>query len=85
MEAQISTGTESIVLDLTSLWRKLLSRDVGPDDDFFDSGGDSLRAITMIMEVQSTYGIELDVETFFEHPTIRRLADVIVIQRADSR
>jgi len=34
----------SLVADIRSIWSNVLGTEVGPDDDFFDLGGDSLRA-----------------------------------------
>jgi len=78
METQFAVEQQTILRALTVLWRKTLGRDVGPNDDFFDSGGDSLKAINMIMEVQSTHKVEIDVETFFEEPTLSKLTDAII-------
>jgi len=63
---------------LTGLWTRLLGKEVTPVDDFFDLGGDSLTGINMIMEVQSTFHVDLDLETFFEGPCINQLAATIV-------
>ncbi|WNG43369.1 acyl carrier protein [Archangium minus] len=78
MEAQTSVEPQAVSAYLTRLWSQLLQRDVNPSDDFFDVGGSSLAAIRMVMEVQSAYHIEIDVETFFEQSSINRLTDIIV-------
>jgi acyl carrier protein len=69
---------QAIASNLTELWQKLLKSPVGPQDDFFELGGDSLAAIRMILEVQSAYRVELDAETFFEAPCIANLTKAIV-------
>jgi acyl carrier protein len=68
---------DAVTRHLTALWTGILGKEVGPNDDFFDVGGSSLAGIKMIIDVQSVYGVELDVESFFEEPTIARLADAI--------
>lgn len=47
---------------------------VGPDDDFFEMGGNSLLAARFILAVQQQLGREIPVRAVFEQPTIRRLA-----------
>ena len=64
---------------LLVIWRNLLNKDVLPQADFFEAGGDSLKAIRMILEVQKTFEVDLDVETFFEAPSVARLADLILV------
>jgi acyl carrier protein len=77
-----ATMTQDVVLEsLRSLWTSVLKRDVGPDDDFFEIGGTSLGALRMIAEVQSTYDVEIDVETFFLAPTVAKLADIITTSK----
>jgi len=78
METQAAIERQAILGNITALWKKTLAKDVGPEDDFFDAGGDSLKAIIMITEVQSTYNVEIDVEMFFEDPSINKLADTLV-------
>jgi acyl carrier protein len=68
---------KAITNNLTELWEKILRKEVDVEDDFFESGGDSMAAIRMVMEVQSTYNLEIEVETFFMEPTISRLAGMI--------
>jgi amino acid adenylation domain-containing protein len=46
---------------LASLWAKVLKVEhVGPDDLFFDLGGDSMLALQLIVEVDREVGVELD-------------------------
>ncbi|MFT3875161.1 MAG: amino acid adenylation domain-containing protein [Propioniciclava sp.] len=47
---------------------------VGPDDDFFALGGDSLRVLRLIAEADSHLGLELTLADVFAHPTAAGLA-----------
>jgi acyl carrier protein len=76
------TAHHEISSYLMGLWAQILRRDVGPNDDFFDVGGDSLTAVRMIVEVQKAYHVEIELETFFEAPSVEKLASLIVTRHA---
>ncbi|MEV3987476.1 amino acid adenylation domain-containing protein [Streptomyces sp. NPDC049837] len=63
---------------LAGLYADLLAVErVGADDDFFDLGGDSLRAtrlVTMVRRAGLGARAELDVRDVFAHPTVAGLA-----------
>jgi amino acid adenylation domain-containing protein len=60
---------------LAALWRELLGvESLGVDDDFFDRGGDSIRAAILINRLQQELGEYVYVVALFEAPTIARLA-----------
>jgi acyl carrier protein len=44
------------------------------DSDFFELGGDSLKAVTLANRVRETFGVDLDLEMLLEAPTIAELA-----------
>jgi amino acid adenylation domain-containing protein/non-ribosomal peptide synthase protein (TIGR01720 family) len=65
-------GEESIA----RIWRDLLGVErVGIDDDFFKLGGHSLKALAMLNRLRKEIGIDLDIATFFEKPTIRLVSE----------
>ncbi|MHC2318386.1 acyl-CoA synthetase (AMP-forming)/AMP-acid ligase II/thioesterase domain-containing protein/acyl carrier protein [Bradyrhizobium diazoefficiens] len=67
--------------ELLTLWRKLLKADVLTiDDDFFASGGDSLLAMEMLLEVERRIGRALPDTILFGAETIRQLAPKIAIE-----
>ncbi|MGW7428025.1 amino acid adenylation domain-containing protein [Streptomyces sp. NPDC054861] len=45
--------------------------EVGPDDDFFDLGGHSVLATTLITRIRSTFSVEVDLRVLFDEPTPR--------------
>ena len=70
-------ATESEAL-LAGLWSDLFGRDaVGPEEDFFALGGDSLGAAVIAARVHAAVGVELDLPLFSEHPTLRELAAAV--------
>ncbi len=72
------TGEDELVGQVAQLWRRLLDRpQVGPNDSFFDLGGDSLLAITMALELEKQSGVRIPIDTLFELPTPARLAEAL--------
>lgn len=71
-EAKAASALE---LALSDIWRELLKvRKVGPDDDFFDLGGDSLLAVRVFERMQALTGVNLPLATLLTAPTVRRQA-----------
>lgn len=59
---------------LAEIWKRVLRLDsVTVDDDFFSLGGDSLRILRVLAEVEAG-GLGLGLAELFEHTTIRELA-----------
>ncbi|WP_412543176.1 amino acid adenylation domain-containing protein [Longispora sp. K20-0274] len=64
--------------------RVLLRPDLGPDDDFFDSGGDSLAALRVIADLRATTPTRaVGVADLFAAPTATRLAGRLAPPVAD--
>lgn len=62
-------------LALLELWRELLEvSEVGIHDDFFDLGGDSLRAATLVARLHEEHGVQLTGGEIFDYPTVAQLA-----------
>jgi amino acid adenylation domain-containing protein len=60
---------------LKVVWEKVLEvRPVGVKDNFFDLGGDSLRAMSLVLEIEKAFGNEISLATLFRSPTIEQLA-----------
>jgi enterobactin synthetase component F len=60
---------------IAHIWKNVLQIDeVGPNTNFFLSGGDSLSAVQMLLEVEHQFGIELPAHLAFELPTLAELA-----------
>jgi acyl-CoA synthetase (AMP-forming)/AMP-acid ligase II/acyl carrier protein len=60
---------------LSSIWAEVLKLDrVGIDDNFFQLGGDSLRATQAVVRIQDRLCVELSATSLFRDPTIASLA-----------
>jgi amino acid adenylation domain-containing protein len=69
---------------LADIWRVVLGvSPVGNEEDFFESGGDSLRAGQVISRIYQELHVDIPVTRFMEAPTIVRLAQVIERQLED--
>ncbi|NIM13046.1 MAG: amino acid adenylation domain-containing protein, partial [Candidatus Aminicenantes bacterium] len=63
---------------LANVWKKFFGiREVGIYDDFFELGGDSLRAITVVTEIHKRMDIRVPITEIFQSPTIKKLAEYI--------
>jgi len=63
---------------VASLYEDVLGiESVGPDDDFFDLGGHSLRATQLVSQVRDLLQIELPLRTFMEAPDVASLCRII--------
>jgi amino acid adenylation domain-containing protein len=79
---------------LAQIWSELLQIDrVGTQDNFFEFGGNSIRAVKMVAEAKEKMGIDVSGAEFFDNPTMAAflgLADrkrklVESLQRGSSR
>ncbi len=76
-----STTTEK---KLAYLWSQLLrKKEWGREDGFFSSGGHSLLAMHLAMEIQKNFGVSLPVKMIFQFPLLKQLAVVIDKKRGE--
>jgi amino acid adenylation domain-containing protein len=63
-----------IARTVAQVWRRVLQAPLGgPDEDFFEAGGDSLKAITFMIELERALGAELSVGLINEAPRFGQL------------
>jgi amino acid adenylation domain-containing protein len=63
---------------LTDIWKEFFGfEQVGIADDFFELGGDSLKALFILPRIHKKLGVQLPVAEFFKRPTIHQLAEYI--------
>ncbi len=67
--------TDTLQTAVMKLWKKVLKKDdIGLNDNFFDVGGTSLKAVQVIALIQKELGKSLSVTSLFECPTITLLS-----------
>jgi pimeloyl-ACP methyl ester carboxylesterase len=70
--------TDAIRSRLVEIWQTVLGkRPIGVHDDFFELGGDSLRAARLFALINQSFGRALTLGTLFQAPTVAALAKII--------
>ena len=71
----VKNGTEEII---AAVWKKALGVEhLGPADNFFDLGGDSILLVEVHAELQQTLNRKLSVTDLFQFPSIRALSNYL--------
>ncbi|GIF62787.1 hypothetical protein Ais01nite_08220 [Asanoa ishikariensis] len=65
----------TVEAELSEMWREALGVDtLGPDDEFFELGGDSLSAVQLMRRVRERFGVQMSIGVLFDCPTVRALS-----------
>lgn len=73
-----STALSAAENAIATVWKEILKLpSIGPDENFFHLGGDSLRAIQSVLQINRALNSNLTINHVFQAPTVRRLAKVI--------
>lgn len=89
-ETRVDDGAEAtrtpLEKTLSKIWRRVLNIEfVRADDHFVRIGGDSLRAMRLILEVQEATGVLLEAEAIYgSAATISGMATAVALARHDS-
>ncbi|MFA0960205.1 amino acid adenylation domain-containing protein [Roseivirga sp. BDSF3-8] len=68
---------------MATIWEEVLDLDkVGITDNFFEIGGDSLKLMNIVWQIEDKYNIQVPVKDFYAMPTIKELAKVIDLASA---
>ncbi|MFC0210899.1 non-ribosomal peptide synthase/polyketide synthase [Paenibacillus chartarius] len=83
-EGSVQTGTAYVAprtpleAELVQLWQEVLGLPgIGVKDNFFDLGGHSLRATTLIAKIHKQLDIHVPLREVFRAPTVEQLSEVI--------
>jgi aryl carrier-like protein len=75
-------GEADLAASLASVWETLLGVPVGPDDNFFLLGGNSLLAVRLAAVMRERGMPSLPLRELYLNPTVTRLAEVLGSGRA---
>ncbi|MCP5105114.1 MAG: non-ribosomal peptide synthetase, partial [bacterium] len=75
---------DEMEIKLAALWREILRtdqlhtpREIGIDDDFFDMGGHSLKAVELVSRLHKELNVKISLTEIFRLTTIRRLSQYL--------
>ena len=69
---------DEIQRSVASVWEQVLGcKGIGPSANFFDLGGHSILALTLISEIERATGVRLELGTVWVAPTVRAMAERI--------
>ena len=69
------TPTEQIIFNIWS--EAFMNKDISLMDNFFEIGGDSLLAITVMSKIKSAFKVDLSLRVFIDSPRIKDLAEKV--------
>jgi amino acid adenylation domain-containing protein len=77
-DVPIAPGRTPVEKELVKIWNSVLGIDtVGIDQNFFDLGGHSLHAMSIISRTAEVFKVEISLREFFELPTVAHMAEMI--------
>jgi acyl carrier protein len=57
------------------MWQEALGVEtLGPEDEFFELGGDSLSAVQLMRRIRERFGVQMSIGVLFDCPTVRALS-----------
>ncbi|MCB9546536.1 MAG: AMP-binding protein [Myxococcales bacterium] len=62
---------------ITLILQEILGTPVGARADFFRLGGDSLQALRAVWRLNEAFGVELPIDTLYQHRTVQALAPLL--------
>lgn len=67
---------------IAEIWREVIgAASFNPDDDFFEIGGSSLDAMIVLLRLEQTFGVRLELEDFYRNPTVQALNRRLMARR----
>jgi amino acid adenylation domain-containing protein len=76
--ADFTGPRDELERSMTAIWEEVLNcGGIGIHSDFFELGGHSLLAARVVSRVRKAFGVDLDLISLFESPTIAALSDVV--------
>ncbi len=80
-EVKVKEKTGAIERQIAKIWGNVLGlNELSVDDNFYDLGGDSIIALTLLNEIDKEFPGIMDVTDLFSQPTVRSIAKLIAIK-----
>lgn len=79
--------TSPVEKRLAELWSNVIEVSVDKifrNSNFFDLGGHSIKVLKIISQIQKEYGVSIDLQEFFQHPTITAMAEKIDVDEPET-
>ncbi len=71
---------------MAMLWGEVLGcPPPGPDENFFDLGGQSIIAARLVRAVQQAFGVRVPLQVVFDHPTVPAFTEFVLARRASEQ
>jgi amino acid adenylation domain-containing protein len=85
MESEYVAPRTPIEQVVAGIWSELLrTRRVGREDNFFDLGGDSIKAVRLVSRINERLSSDLRVQDVFKHQSVGALAERIATRSGSS-
>jgi amino acid adenylation domain-containing protein len=69
------TAVEATIADI---WREVMGQDtIDIHEHFYDLGGESLQALRIMARVRKTFGVDLDLQSLLDAPTVAEMAHTV--------
>lgn len=77
-EAPYIAPTTALEETLVRIWSEIIGVEhIGMQDNFFDLGGDSIKAVRLMDRIHTQLGVNPSLAMLFKYPTIARLAETL--------
>ena len=81
---ETSVALTDFELRICTIWKAVLgTKHIGLDDDFFFSGGDSIKSLHLVAEIRRNLSTKITVKEIFIHRTIRKQS-LLIVKRGKS-
>jgi acyl carrier protein len=78
VDLSTAEASDDLVEQIREIWQEVLGIErVEVDDDLFDLGGHSLTVTRIIARMRERLGLELEIDDFFDYPTIAGALHVV--------
>jgi len=86
LSGQFAAPCTATEISLCEIWKRALDREqIGIDTNFFELGGDSISAMTLVSRIRDTLNVRISYLLVAKHPTVRQMAAAIDSTPQDGR